>query len=797
MTIAFTPKIDLRLNALIATWLLCFLSVSVVHAAPLTLTAIDFASQSSDKLQVQIELSGTAVAPQVFKTDNPARVVLDFAAVKNGLSKKIYPINQGPALNAYVIEADGRVRVILNLLEAMPFNLKTEANKVLITLTPSVDMKAAVAEHPVTKSTKLSTPETTKATNTVVAAFIPEQEISGFDFRRGDKNEGRILVSLANPNTMVNSKKENGKVIISFLNTQLPDGLAKRLDVSEFATPVKFIDTVSAKQETTLTVTTVNDLYDYSVFQTDGLLTIEFRPLTDEEKEKQEKTRVKYTGDRLSLNFQDIEIRNIIAILAEFTGQNMVAGEDVSGNITLKLDDVPWDEALEFILMTKDLGKYQTGNVTLISPLDKIKDYKEKQQKMEEVVEKSDVLVTEYLKINYAKAESFKSLLNGLDTGAFGTCGASNEVNSSNMSVSPSGTSTVNVNEQNSLTQSSSMARSLMQPQPSVYGNQNQINGSNPEGNRLLSTRGSAIVDSRTNTLIVKDTAKKLEDVKKLIRKLDVPVQQVMIESRIVIADDTFAKNLGVKFGAGKQGVINGNTGYAIGGAGTSGSTSPSADGSLGVLKDSLVDLGAQAIGNTPVGALGMTLAKGADYVLNLEVQALQSDGRGESVSNPRVMTMNRCTAHIVQGVQVPYVTLPAVVSAGASTSSSVPTVTFKDATLALNVTPQITPSGSVLMNLVIKKDNVNEAASIGLNGNKVLDKREIQTSVLVEDGETIVLGGVYEENDSLTKNKIPFFADLPLVGHLFSNSAKTKNNKELLIFVTPKIVKDSVATSP
>ncbi|MDD2865456.1 MAG: type IV pilus secretin PilQ, partial [Methylococcales bacterium] len=635
-------------------------------------------------------------------------------------------------------------------------------------------------------------PAKEKATNAVVAAHIPEQTISGFDFKRGDKGEGRILVSLANKNTVVNSKKENGKVVINFLNTQLPEGLAKRLDVSEFATPVKFIDTVSARQETTLSITTVNDLYDYSVFQTDGMLTVEFRPLSDAEKEKQEKSRVKYTGDRLSLNFQDIEIRSIIAILAEFTGQNMVAGEDVSGNITLKLDDVPWDEALDFIMMTKELGKYQTGNVILISPLDKIKDYKEKQQKMEEVVEKSDSLITEYIKINFAKAESFKSLLNGMDTGAFGTCGASNEANSSNMSVSPSGTSAVNAQEQ-ALQQSSTGGISRMiQPQQSMLGGQNQIaSGINPEENRLLSTRGSAIVDSRTNTLIIKDTAKKIEDVKNLIHKLDVPVQQVMIESRIVIADDSFAKNLGVKFGAAKQGAMNSRTGYAVGGTGTKGSMN-STDGSLGTVNDSLVDLGVNQIApGTPYGALGMTLARGADYVLNLEVQALQTDGRGESISNPRVMTMNRCTAHIVQGVQVPYVTLPTTVAAGSS-STTVPTVTFKDATLALNVTPQITPSGSVLMNLVIKKDNVNEAASIGLNGNKVLDKREIQTSVLVEDGETIVLGGVYEDNDSFTKNKVPFFADLPLVGDLFSNSANKNTKKELLIFVTPKIIKDN-----
>jgi type IV pilus assembly protein PilQ len=265
-----------------------------------------------------------------------------------------------------------------------------------------------------------------------------------------------------------------------------------------------------------------------------------------------------------------------------------------------------------------------------------------------------------------------------------------------------------------------------------------------------------------------------------------------MIESRIVIADDSFAKNLGVKFGAAKQGALNSSTGYAIGGRDTKGTMTPGPDGSLGTVNDSLVDLGVNQIAaGTPYGALGMTLARGADYVLNLEVQAMQTDGRGESISNPRVMTMNRCNAKIIQGVQVPYVTLPTTVAAGTG-NNAVPTVTFKDATLALNVTPQITPSGSVLMNLSIKKDNVNEAASVGLNGNKVLDKREINTSVLVEDGETIVLGGVYEDNDSFTKNKIPFFADLPLIGDLFTNSAKKNTKKELLIFVTPKIIKDN-----
>ena len=766
-----------KINFLTIVLMIFLFIVSFIARATetLTLSTINFSSQTSGKLQLEMNLSSLAIAPKVFRTENPTRIVLDFSGVKNGLSRKIYPINQGGALNAYVIEADGRVRVIVNLLESMSYELRTEGNKIFLVLTPAIETKIATHSQPAVKSNLSGI-----ITNSAVNVYIPEQEISGFDFKRGDKNEGRILVLLANPNTVVNSKKEKGKVIIHFLNTQLPINLAKRLDVSEFGTPVKFIDTVSVKQETTLSVTTVNDLYDYSVFQSDGLLTIEFRPLSNEEKEKQEKTHRKYVGDRLSLNFQNIEIRNIISILAEFTGQNMVAGEDVSGNITLKLDDVPWDEALDFIMMTKELGKYQSGNVTLISPLDKIKGYKEKQQKMEEVVEKSDELITEYLKINFAEAENFKNLLNGLDTGAFGSCG-SNSDNASNLST----TTIKKESKETILPGQRSLETTIQKPMDDKNSNDknNQI-----EENKLLSLRGSVIVDSRTNTLIVKDTAKKLEDVKKLIAKLDIPVQQVMIESRIVIADDTFAKNLGVKFGAGKQGVINDNTGYAIGGTGTHGNVVQSTDGSMGELKDSLFDLGVEKIGGTPVGALGMTLAKGADYVLNLEVQALQSDGRGESLSNPRVMTMNRCTAHITQGLQVPYTTAS---SSNTTLSTTVPTVSFKDATLALNVTPQITPSGSVLMNLVIKKDNVNEAASAGLGGNKVLDKREIQTSVLVEDGETIVLGGVYENSDSLTKNRIPFFSDLPWIGDLFTNSSNKNNKKELLIFVTPKIIKD------
>jgi type IV pilus assembly protein PilQ len=500
-------------------------------------------------------------------------------------------------------------------------------------------------------------------------------------------------------------------------------------------------------------------------------------------------TRNHYTGKRLTLHFQDIPVRQVMAILAEFTGKNIVVSEEVVGNITLKLDNVPWDEVLDFIMVTKELGQYESGNVTLIAPIDKIKNYKEKQQQMEDTLEKSNPLIIEYIKINYAKGETLRNILNGVNLANASSCETDEPQRHHIMGAND----TMNTEFREALND----VRNLpFEPTSSFQGNKSYFTAAGRNGLRnysettkksmdeledknFLSSRGTVVVDSRTNTLIVKDTASKVDEVKKLIAQLDVPVQQVMIESRIVIADDAFAKSLGVKFGASNQSMIDNNA-LSIG---SRNSKKGSSSANPNLLNDSLIDLGAQSIGSTPIGALGMTLAKGADYVLNLEVQALQSDGRGESISNPRVMTMNRCTAYITQGVQIPYTTALPV------GSTAIAQTLFKDATLALNVTPNITPNGSVLMNLVIKKDNVNEAASMELTGNKVLDKREIQSSVLVQDGETIMLGGVYEDSESLTKNKIPFLADLPLVGDFFTNSANKNTKKELLIFVTPKIV--------
>ncbi|MFZ2726793.1 MAG: type IV pilus secretin PilQ [Methylococcaceae bacterium] len=776
-TKAIEPKVTAVVPVTVATPV-----ITTANSNALAMSAIHVDSLVGDKLQIQLEMNGAVAAPEIFRTDNPARITLDFPSAKNGMNKKIVPVNQGVISSIYLVETADRLRVVINLLEAMPFESKIIGNTVLLILSsnnPTVNVaKTAPAQktNPAPISTSSRSITQVPVSNTLATSknypltnkLIPPQAISGFDFKRGDNGEGRLLVSLASPNTIVNSKEEGGKIVLSFVNTQLPEQLAKRLDFSEFATPVKYIEATSSTKEATVTITTQNKLYDYSLFQSDGLLTVEFRPLSDQEKETLDKSRVKYTGERLSLNFQDIEIRSVIAILAEFTGQNVVAGDDVLGTITLKLDDVPWDEALDFVMMTKGLGKFETGNVTLISPLDKIKDYKKKQQETETVVSELEPLVSEYIKINYAKATDFRDLLKGSDVKTFGSCSSGQD--SANVSSGPD---------------SSSSAGTTV----TVSSGDNKTQDTNKliNKNALISLRGSVVVDARTNTLIIRETAKRLEEIKKLIHKLDVPVRQVMIEARIVVASNDFAKQLGVRFGANTaagnftQGgrVFDTKPQGQYLGASAAQAVDWEKTAGLSGLTNRMVDLGTTV---NPYGALGMTLARGADYVLNLELTALQSQGLGELISNPRVMTSDRCEATIRQGVQIPY--------QAASATSGIK-VSFKDALLSLGVTPQITPNGSIIMDLNISKDAVGQL----YGGIPSINTQNVTTNVLVNDGETIVLGGIYEGASNTTVDKVPFFGDLPGVGFLFTRTDKQDNKKELLIFITPKIVKDNTAT--
>lgn len=745
---------------------LFFLLTNPVRAGDLAITSLDFSSQPGDKLQIEMTMSGSAIEPKIFHTDNPARIALDFPGVKNGLDKKTFPINQGVASSLFVAEANERVRIVVNLLESVPYQTSINGNKVLLTLSGKQSTPALLE----------NSAEQQKMEPFVISAAIPEQAIKGLDFKRGENGEGRILVSLANPNTVVNSREEGGGVVISFLNTTLPNHLSKRVDVSEFATPVRFIDASASSKETTIAVSMQNNLYDYSLFQSDGLLTVEFRPLTQAEKDVIETQRVKYSGDRLSLNFQEIDIRSVIAVLAEFTGQNLVAGDDVTGKVTLKLDDVPWDEALDFIMMTKGLEKYQTGNVTLIAPVGNIKDYKQKQKETEAVVEKLDPLITEYLKINYARAENFRNLLNGKDAGMFGsssgTCGTATSKKGGGGNSSASGQAFSQKDQQ----QTSSFQAGIMGAAANGFSI-DQTRQMENDTLSMLSPRGTVMVDSRTNTLVVRETPKRLEEIKKLIRKLDVAVRQVMIESRIVIASNTYARELGVRFGVAKEAQIGHGKQFAVGG-GFNDEAQGDGDATIDnkIPTDLLVDLAA----SNPYGALGMTLARGADYVLNLELSALQDEGKGEVLSNPRVMTTDRCKAVITQGTSLPYETQ----SGNGGTN-----IQFIDALLKLEVTPQITPSGSIIMDLDISRDEPNE--QIIVKGQPAIDTNNVKTNVLVNDGETVVLGGIYKGTLGNTVNKVPFFADLPGVGFLFKRTVNQDDKSELLVFVTPKIVKE------
>jgi type IV pilus assembly protein PilQ len=775
--------------------------IASVKADGLTISNIDVAALAGDKIQIQMEMSGSASAPKVFQTDNPARIALDFPGVANGLDKKMFSVNQGPVSSIYVAEAADRVRVVVNLVETTPFETKVEGNKVLLsianarTVASTINTTARPSPMAARPMQGASQPYIRKSTpSSVAAGLIPEQGIRGLDFKRGDNGEGRILVSLANPDTIVNTKQEGGNVVLSFVNTRLPENLSKRLDVSEFATPVKTIGATSTSRETTITVGMQNNLYDYSLFQSEGLLTVEFRPLTSEEKEILDSKREKYKGDRLSLNFQDIDIRSVIAILAEFTGQNVVAGDEVAGTITLKMDDVPWDEALDFIMMTKGLEKFESGNVILVAPVGKIKEYKEKQEATERVVEQLEPLVTEYIKINYARAENFRNLLNGQDTGAFGSCGSNKSPTAS--TGSPTGASS-------SSSSSSVFPGASLNSQGSQGSGGGQGGGQGGQGGqndkfRILSERGSVVVDARTNTLIIRETTKRLDEAKKLIRRLDVPVRQVMIEVRIVSASNFFAKQLGVRFGVDKVASIGNGKQFAIGGSGTKGDVGTRevtiTDGKASVketpgapylakdkndLSLQMVDL---ATRTNPYGALAMTLVKSADYVLNLEFQALQDQNKGELLSNPRVMTSDRCQATIKQGVQIPYQTV----------SQNGTQTTFVDAALKLDVLPQITPSGSVVMALQVTKDAPGASTPDGIG----IDTKQLETNVHVMDGETVVLGGIFEEDTFDNTKKVPFFGDLPGIGVLFRNMDRKDDKKELLIFVTPKIVKDNVASN-
>lgn len=719
-------------------------------AGDLKLQSVDFTTLPGDGLQVELKLSGPASSPRVFHTDNPARIALDLPGVGNALDKKQIPINAAGAQSIQAVEASGRTRVIVSLTEMMPYSTRTEGNSVYLTLKKGLAGPYVEPTQPRAEPTRAAYEPTQAPAEARTYAAPPAygKRVENVDFRRGEHGEGRVLVTLSDPKTVANIREEGRKVIVDLPGMSLPATLAHRLDVLDFATPVQSIESTEEAGQARLIIFPVSDEYEYSSYQADKLLTVEFRPLSKAEKEEAKKKAFAYSGEKLSLNFQDIPVRSVLQILADFTNLNIVASDSVAGNVTLRLNEVPWDQALELVLKSKGLGKRQEGNIIRVAPLDEINKQEKEELEALKVVEDLEPLRTELIQINYTKAEDIKKVLVGTtertsvtqDQGAYiGTGGT--KTSSTTLDVSQS----------------------------------------------ILSNRGNVTVDERTNQLIVKDTSRNLERVRELVRQLDIPVRQVLIESRIVIANSDFTRDLGSRLSATSvPGRATGAGGlpFPAVASGQPGTLGPSSSGASNLLTNLAV--------TNPYGAAGFTLLKAGDYLLDLELSALQAEGRGEVLSNPRLITADQTKAVIKQGVEIPYT----VVSGGGTAGLATVTVQFKQAVLELNVTPHITPDDNILMDLLIKKDAKGESIQAGLAGTYfAIDKREIQTTAQVANGETVVLGGVYEGTKKNNTDKVPFLGDLPGVGFMFRRNHVEDKKTELLIFITPKILKQQIAS--
>ena len=698
----------LRAIHLLATLVgVCFCS----SVAAVTLDSIKTSSMPGERVQIKLELSeALSSKPLTFSVDNPARVVIDLPNTSLNLNEKSQTIGIGMANSLNAIEAKGRSRVVINLTRSVSYSIDVSGNTVIL----SLGSGASVAKS---DSQTGSYSEAPKETSSSLSS------IKSIDFRRGEKGEGRIIVELSNPMIPIDMRTEGGNVVIDFIGAQLPSELDRKLDVIDFATPVKEIDTAASGSNTKMVISAVNEDFDHLAYQSDENYTIEFKPLSKEEKEKLIKEKIGYTGERLSLNFQDIEVRAVLQLIADFTGLNMVTSDAVGGNVTLRLKNVPWDQALDIILKSRGLGKRVNGNVMMVAPQDELTARERVELEANQQIEELAPLRTEFIQVNYANASDLSSLIQSGE-------------------------------------------------------------------NKLTSERGTVSIDQRTNTLIVQDVATSLKAIRELILKLDVPVRQVLIESRIVNADESFAKDIGVRFGyskASKQGTTT---------RGDIGAASEDPFVSIGGNKAGTTDFGALttfgadtteglivSLPATPADAAALALAVGkvGSYLLQLELSALIAEGRGEDIASPRVITANQTEAIIESGVQIPF---------QEASSSGATSVSFQDAVLSLRVTPQITPDDRIIMDLQVNQDTVSGTTVLGV---PAINTRSVTTQVLVNNGETVVLGGVYTSSDRKTVDRIPFFGDLPYVGFLFKRTDIDRKKDELLIFITPKILKDSL----
>lgn|SRR5690625_3747210 len=658
---------------------------SATDAADNALTDIDYTALSGNRVRLTLTLQ-QPVEPTAFTIDNPARLALDLPGTRNTLSDRSTRIGAGVVESVSSAEAGGRTRVVVRLSQMVDYQVNQDGNQIHVVLEAP---RGQVAE---------GTPP----------GAVRNEGVRDIDFRRGDDDAGRVIVTLDDPTIPVDIRQEGDRLQINLLRTRIPQRLERRLDVRDFATPV---DTIEARQRgdhVRLSIATNQD-FRHIAYQTGRNLTVEITPIEQEERDARPSER-EYEGDRLSLNFQDIEVRAVLQLIADFTGLNVVVSDDVSGTITLRLQDVPWDQALDIILTSQGLDYRQHGNVLMIGPAEEIAARERRQLEAERQIEELEPIRSEFLQINYANAANLAQLIRSGD-------------------------------------------------------------------DSLLSSRGRISIDERTNTLIVRDTQRNLTEIRNLIATLDVPVRQVLIESRIVIANDDFTRELGVRFGYGRTGEVGGDYVGSIGGTGNNNINLGT--GAFGVPGGLIVDLPSA----NPAAQFGVAVGRVGTELLQLELSAMEMENRGDVVSSPRVITANKQAATIEQGVEIPY---------EQATSSGATSVEFQKAVLGLTVVPQITPDDRVMLDLQVSKDSVGQITTAG----PAIDTQSVTTQVLVDNGETVVLGGIYERTNRNGVTRVPFFGDLPLVGALFRSTERVDERSELLVFVTPRILEDSLTRS-
>jgi type IV pilus assembly protein PilQ len=710
-------------------WLCQALSLSLLLVAGLSLQpapaqdalrleAIDVQPLPGQQVELRLRLSGPAPEPTAFTIDNPARISLDLPNTALGLESRRQDANVGPLTTVLAAEANGRTRVVMNLSAMVPYQTRVEGNSVVVVIGQGPGGAAAVAAQQTSGG---------GAAPRAAQAAPGDRSIRNIDFRRSSEGAGQVVVDLNDPRTTVDVRQEGGAIIVDFQDTALPQELLRRLDVTDFATPVFTVDAMRANGSARLLVTAAAQ-YDQVAYQTDNQFTLELKPPPpqaaasttggfDEDRE--------YSGERLTLNFQDLETRAVLQLIADFSGLNIVVSDTVQGSVTLRLQNVPWDQALDIVMTTKGLDMRRNGNVIIVAPAEEIAAREQAELEALQAMQTLEPLRSEFIQVNYAKAAELATLIRG-------------------------------------------------------------------EGeNSLLSERGNVAIDERTNTLLVNDTATSLANVRRLVTTLDIQVRQVLIESRVVIVNDDYTRELGVRFGATSANDNSGNgligmTGSGIGAGAMVGAPT------IGVPAGSALPVPVPPLATrynvnlpvaTPAGSIALAIL-GNDYLVDLELSALQAEGDGRVVSTPRIVATNQREARILQGTEIPY---------QESSSSGAATTSFKEAVLSMIVIPQITPDDRIIMDLTVTKDSVGELVPSGNAGGFIpsIDTRELQTQVIVSDGETVVLGGVFEAELRNTVTKVPGLGNIPGLGYLFRSNSQENNNAELLIFVTPKILRE------